>query len=124
MPKIRLTKLAEEYDTPFEEALELVKDKLPKDQVTGKGKLTWIGEEGQKMIADGLMITEITPKYYKGQVIKECPNPRYNYVHSKEIGKKVPVLIPNRYRGQMTGKTIHFEAIEDNAGVSYRYIKL
>ena len=46
MPKVLLTKIAEEYETPFDEALMLAQTKLPKDQVTGKGKRTWIGEQG------------------------------------------------------------------------------
>jgi len=44
MPKKRLTELADQYDVSFEEAFEIVKEKLPEDQVTGRGKLTWIGE--------------------------------------------------------------------------------
>ena len=123
MPKKRLTELADQYDVSFEEAFEIVKEKLPADQVTGRGKLTWIGEVGQSILDESLMIDEITPKHYTGQVLSECPNDRYNYVHSKEIGKRVPVLIPSRHRGKMVGKVITFEAIEDNKGVSYRYVK-
>jgi len=123
MPKKRLTELADQYEVPFEEALEIVKEKLPTDQVTGRGKLTWIGEVGQAILDDSLMIDEITPKHYTGEVLGECPNDRYNYVHSKEIGKRVPVLIPSRNRGKLVGKVITFEAIEDNKGVSYRYVK-
>jgi hypothetical protein len=123
MPKKRLTEIAEEYDIPFEEALEISTNKLPPEQVTGKGKLTWIGEDGQEIFKNSLMIDEITPKHYSGNVISECPNKRYNYVYSKEIGKKVPVLIPARFRGQMVGKRITFEAITDDKGSTYRYIK-
>ena len=123
MPKKRLTELANQYDVSFEEAFEIVKEKLPEDQVTERGKLTWIGEVGQAILDESLMIDEITPKHYTGQVLSECPNDRYNYVYSKEISKKVPVLIPSRNRGKMVGKVITFEAIEDNKGVSYRYVK-
>ncbi len=123
MPKIRLTQLAEKYDVPFEEAFEIVKEKLPEDQVTGKGKLTWIGEVGQEILENSMMIDEITPKHYVGQILSECPNDRYNYTYSKEIKKKVPVLIPARFRGKMVGKTITFEGIEDGKGVTYRFVK-
>jgi hypothetical protein len=123
MPKKRLTELAEHYDVPFEEAMQIVTEKLPKSEVTGRGKITWIGESGQEILENSMMIDEITPKHYQGNVIAECPNQRYNYVYSKEIGKKVPVLIPARYKGKMIGKMMTFEAIEDERGVTYRYIK-
>ena len=82
-----------------------------------------MSEEGQSIVEDGLFIDEIIPHNYIGKVLSECPNPRYNYVYSKEIGKRVPVMIPRRWQGQMVGKKITFEAIEDESGVSYRYVK-
>jgi hypothetical protein len=124
MPKVKLTKLAEEYELPFKEALEVVHEKLPPDSLTGKGKNTWVSEAGQSIIKEGLFITEIMPKTYVGKVLKECPNPRYNYVYNKDIGKRVPVMIPRRYQGKMVGKNIHFEAVEDDTGVSYRYARV
>lgn len=124
MPKVKLTKLAEEYELPFEEAFEVAHEKLPPESLTGKGKNTWVSEEGQSIIREGLFITEIMPKTYKGKVLKECPNPRYNYVYNKDIGKRVPVMIPRRIQGKMIGKSIHFEGIEDNKGVSYRYVRV
>ncbi len=123
MPKIKLVNIAKKYGVEFDDALSIVEEKLPPEQVTGTGKNTWIGEVGQEILDYSMMIDEITPYNYTGKVISECPNNRYNYVHSKEIGKKVPVLIPARHRGNMVGKTITFEAIEDNAGVSYRFVK-
>lgn len=124
MPKVKLTKLAEEYELTFEEAIEVAQEKLPTECLTGRGKNTWVSEEGQSIIKEGLFINEIIPKTYTGKVLKECPNPRYNYVFNKDIGKRVPVLIPRRYQGKMVGKNIHFEAIEDNTGVSYRYVRV
>jgi hypothetical protein len=123
MPKRKLIDIANEYDMEFDEALMLVTDKLPKDQVTGKGRGTWIGKDGQDILHSSLMIPEITPKHYKGQVTSECPNKRYNYIYSKDLGKKVPVLIPAKFRGKMIGKIVTFEAIEDGSGVTYRYVK-
>ncbi len=52
-----------------------------------------------------------------------CPNPRFNMVHFVEIGKKVPVLMPNRLKDRFLGKIICFEVIESETGVSYRYVK-
>ena len=123
MPKQRLASIAEEYEVPFEEAIKIIKDKIPKEFVTGSGKNTWISEEGQAIINDGFFINEIIPKNFIGHVLKECPNPRYNFVYSKEIGKRVPVMIPGQLRGKLINKVICFEGIQDATGTSYRYIK-
>ena len=123
MPKKRLKQIAEEYEVEFTEALEIVKNKVPNDFVTGVGKNTWISEEGQDILEDGLFIDEIIPRNFVGNVLNECPNPRYNSVISKEIGKRVNVMIPRKWQGKLVGKSITFEAIEDTNGVSYRYIK-
>ena len=103
MPKIKLTALSDEYEVTFEEAIGVVTEKIPEEYITGRGKNTWISEEGQEIIKDGLFIDEIIPKNY--------------------IGKKVPVMIPRRLQGRFVGKMINFEAIEDLKGVSYRYVK-
>jgi hypothetical protein len=123
MPKVKLTQIANDYEVSFDEALQILQEKVPAEYITGKGKNTWLSEEGQSIVEDGLFIDEIIPHNYIGKVLSECPNPRYNYVYSKEIGKRVPVMIPRRWQGQMVGKKITFEAIEDESGVSYRYVK-
>ena len=51
-----------------------------------------------------------------------APNPHYIYVYIKELGKKVPVIIGKRYIGRLNKKNIDIEAIQDNQGVSYRYV--
>tara|TARA_R110002020_G_scaffold6192_1_gene25877 strand:- start:2133 stop:2504 length:372 start_codon:yes stop_codon:yes gene_type:complete len=121
--KIKLTEFAQYHETDFNEALDIVKEKLPEEYITGKGKNTWLSVEAQDILADGMLINEIIPKHYKGKVLSICPNPRFNMVHFVEIGKKVPVLIPNRLKGKFLGKVICFEVIESETGVSYRYVK-
>ena len=123
MPKIKLTTLSDEYEVTFEEAIDIVLEKIPKEYITGKGRNTWISEEGQAIIKEGLFIDEIIPKTYIGKVVAECPNPRYNFVYNEDIGKKVPLMVPRRLQGRLLGKMINFEAIEDIKGVSYRYVK-
>lgn len=123
MPKKKLIQIAEEQEVEFEEAMRIALEKLPEGSLTGRGKNTWVTEEGTEILESSFMIEEIIPKHFKGKVLKECPNPRYNYVYSKEIGKRVPVLVPSRYKGRMIGKVITFEAIQDKGGVSYRYAK-
>jgi len=121
--KIKLTEFAQYHETDFDEALDIVKEKIPEEYITGKGKNTWLSVEAQDILADGMLINEIIPKHYRGKVLSICPNPRFNMVHFVEIGKKVPVLIPNRLKGKFLGKVICFEVIESETGVSYRYVK-
>jgi hypothetical protein len=122
MPKTRLSKIAEEQEVEFDEALRIATEKLPEGSVTGTGRNTWVTEEGAKILEDSFMIDEIIPKHFTGTVIAECPNPKYNVVFSKEIGKRANVLLPRKWQGKLLKKIITFEAIEDSKGVSYRYV--
>ena len=121
--KVKLTEFAEYHDTDFDEALKIAREKLPQEYISGKGRNTWISPEGQDILCDGLLINEIIPKHFRGKVLSICPNPRFNMVHFKEIGKKVPVLVPNRFSERFLGKMICFEVIKSETGVSYRYVK-
>ena len=123
MPKKRLIQIASEQEVEFEEAMRIAQEKLPEGSLTGTGRNTWVTEEGTKILEDSFMIEEIIPKHYTGMVLSECPNPRYNYVHNKEIGKKVPMLVPRKWQGKLVGKMVTFEAISDNKGTSYRYVR-
>ena len=123
MPKKKLIQIAEEQEVKFDEAMRIALEKLQEGSLTGRGKNTWVTEEGAEILEGSFMIEEIIPKHFKGKVLKECPNPRYNYVYSKEVGKRVQVLVTSRYKGRMIGKVITLEAIEDKGGVSYRYAK-
>ena len=122
MPKKKLTQLAKEQEVTFDEAMQIAIDKLPEGSLTGKGKNTWVSEEGTKILEESLMINEIIPKHYSGTVLAECPNPKYNVVFSKEIGKRVNVLLPRKWQGKLIKKIITIEAIEDTKGVTYRYV--
>jgi len=123
MPKKKLAKIAEEQEIKFEEAMRIATDKLPEGSLTGKGKNTWVSEEGTIILEKSFMIEEIIPKHYEGNVVSECPNPRYNYVVSKSIGKRVPVLVPRKLQGKLIDKKITFEGISDIKGTSYRYVR-
>jgi len=102
--------------------MQIATDKLPEGALTGKGRNTWVSEEGTKILEDSLMIDEIIPKHFTGVILAECPNPKYNVFFSKEIGKRVNVLLPRKWQGKLIKKTITVEAIEDTKGVSYRYV--
>jgi hypothetical protein len=123
MPKKKLTKIAEEQEIEFDEALALAQDKLPEGSLTGRGKNTWVTEEGTKILETSFCIEEIIPKHFKGVVLQEAPNPKWNYVKHPETKKRVPVLIHRRWQGRLLGKEITFEAIEDVSGVTYRHVK-
>lgn len=123
MPKKKLVKIAEEQEVDFDEAMCIAVEKLPEGSLTGKGRNTWVTEEGTAILEDSFMIEEIIPKHYSGIVLCECPNPKFNYVYNKEIGLKVPMLIPRKWQGKLIKKQVTFEAIEDVNGTSYRYVR-
>jgi hypothetical protein len=123
MPKKKLVKIAKEQEVDFDEAMCIAVEKLPEGSLTGKGRNTWVTEEGTAILEDSFMIEEIIPKHYSGIVLCECPNPKFNYVYNKEIGLKVPMLIPRKWQGKLIKKQVTFEAIEDVNGTSYRYVR-
>ena len=124
MPKIRIGALADELDADVDNLVSLAKSKLCSSMITGKGgKALWINVDGQEILRMAVDIPEIVPKHYKGYVIKSAANPRYIYALIKEIGKKVPVCVPRKLRKALVGKNIKIEAIEDEVGVSYRYVR-
>jgi len=122
MAKVKLTKIADRFESSFDSFLNLAKRKLSAEMLTGKGRNTWVNEEGQKILVDCMYIEEIVPKHFKGNVLAEAPNPSYVFAYIDEIKMKVPVVIPRRYKGKMKGKTITIEMIEDVRGRSYRYV--
>jgi hypothetical protein len=123
MPKKKLIHIVSEQEVEFDKAMQIAQDKLPEGSLTGKGRNTWVTEEGTAILEESFMIEEIIPKHYIGQVLGECPNPRYNYVFNREIDKKIPMLVPRKWQGKLIGKTVTFEAISDNTGTSYRYVR-
>jgi len=122
MAKVKLTKLASQFAQDFDSFFELAKSKLSADMLTGKGKNTWVDEEGQKILIDCMYVEEIVPKHYKGKVLAEAPNPSYVFAYINEIQMKVPVVIARKHKGKMKGKTITIEMIEDVRGRSYRHV--
>tara|TARA_R110000824_G_scaffold212744_3_gene399079 strand:- start:2810 stop:3196 length:387 start_codon:yes stop_codon:yes gene_type:complete len=121
MAKVRIIQLAKEWGVDVDELISLANDKLSDKMLTGKLRATWISEEGQKILKDATSIPECVPKHYEGRVIKPAANPNYVYAFIKEIDKKVPVIVPRRWRGRLRGKNVLIEAIQDVNGTSYRY---
>lgn len=123
MAKVRLTKMASQMSSSFDKFMDLAKEKLSEDMLSGKGRNTWVDEEGQKILVDSCFVSEIIPKHYKGIVTSEAPNPSYVFAYISEITMRVPVVIPRRLRGRLRGKKITIEMIEDEKGKSYRYVR-
>jgi hypothetical protein len=124
MPKKRLKTIAAEHEVQVDEIVELVETKLPEHTVTGTGYARWINEEGQELLARAVDIPELMPKRYRGVVHSKAPNRSYVYVYIQEIQKKVPMVIARRYENWLTqGKEVDVEAIEDEKGTSYRYVR-
>ena len=124
MPKKRLKTIAAEHDVQVDEIVELVESKLPEHTVTGTGYARWINEEGQELLAEAVDIPELMPKRYRGIVHSKAPNRSYVYVYIHEIQKKVPMVIARKFEDWLTkGKQVSVEAIEDERGTSYRYVR-
>tara|TARA_Y100001972_G_C7603777_1_gene302577 strand:- start:175 stop:546 length:372 start_codon:yes stop_codon:yes gene_type:complete len=123
MAKVRLIKIASDFKLEFDKLLQLAQSKLSQEMLTGRGKNTWIDEEGQSILIESMYIEEIVPKHYRGKVVSMAPNPSYVFAYIKELCMRVPVIVPRRYRNTMKGKTITIEMIEDVRGKSYRYVK-
>jgi hypothetical protein len=126
--KVKLTELAEELKIGFEEAQAVANEKLMKTQMTGKGRNTWLTEEGAATLRLWKEVPEVVPTTLYGYVLYDAPNP--NYVYAKIDGRdgKVPVVIPRKLRGKLgpkekgtKGKRIPIHAITDATGTTYRY---
>ena len=90
MPKRKLTEIADEMGISFDKALEVSSLHLDESMVTGRGKNTWINEEGQDIMDTSIPVAQI----YRGRVLSVCPNPRFSYVYIKEMLRKVPIIMP------------------------------
>ena len=124
MPKKRLKTIAEEHNVQVDEIVELVDSKLPVHTITGTGYARWINEEGQELLAEAVDIPELMPKRYRGIIHSKAPNRSYVYVYIHEIKKKVPMVIARKFEDWLTkGKQVNVEAIEDDKGTSYRYVR-
>ena len=119
MAKKKLTNIAEEYGLTFEEAQELVFKHLDEETVTGRGKNTWINEEGQTALDDIIAM----PVLYRGKVLSEAPNRNFLIVYIKDILRKVPVRIPARMQGLLLGKMIYVQAETIGEEMKYKWVR-
>ena len=120
MPKKRLTQIAEEYGISFEDSLDIVFKELEEDMVAGKGKNTWVDEDGQRVLDELISM----PVLYRGPVLAKAINPNYVMVYIRELSKKVPVKVPRKWQAKITpGKIIYVEADNSGAEAKYNWVK-
>ena len=119
MAKKKLTNIAEEYGLTFEEAQELVFKHLNEETVTGRGKNTWINEEGQTALDDVIAM----PVLYRGKVLSEAPNRNFLIVYIKDILRKVPVRIPLKMQGLLVGKMVYVQAETVGEEMKYKWVR-
>jgi hypothetical protein len=117
MAKKKLTQIAEEYEISLEKAQDFVTNNLEEEMVTGRGKGTWVNDDGQEIFEQMIPINIL----YRGKVMQLAPNPRYVWAHIKELGKKVPVKVPLRFSRGLLGKVIHIEANNKGDEPTYEF---
>jgi hypothetical protein len=117
MSKKKLIEIAEEYEISFEKAQDFVTNNLEEEMVTGRGKGTWVNDDGQEIFEQMIPINIL----YRGKVMQLAPNPRYVLAHIKELGKKVPVKVPLRFSKGLLGKVIHIEANNKGDEPTYEF---
>ena len=119
MAKRKLTQLAEEYGKSFEELYDLAVNNFEEDMLSGRGRNTWVDEQGQALLDDMVAM----PVIYRGKVLSECPNKQYIMVHHRDRSCKVPVKITKRMVGKLLGKVIYFEENRDGDSLTYHWVK-
>lgn len=123
MPKVKLINIAKENEFEFELAFKIAKENLKEEMLTGKGKATWVNEEGQCILDALLIAPELHPEEYRGQVVRLAPNKSYVYVKVKEFKKTVACVVPRNLQETLIQKNIWMEEIKDKKGSTFRYLK-
>lgn len=122
--KVKLTDLADELDVEFKELFKTAKEKVP-DELTGRGKNTWVTEHGADELRLNADVPEVVPECFKGRVKSVMPNRRWVEVVIDGVPGKQHVLIGGRMCGDMLiGKIIPIHKITDVTGSTFRHAKL
>ena len=85
MAKTKATALAEELEVDFLTISTIIEENVSEDDISGKGKNTWLTEDAVNIVKDKLDIPELVPNYFVGKVTHQAPNPNYVYVYLKEL---------------------------------------
>ena len=125
--KVRLTKIAQELGITYEEAQKLKGTKLDPTNYSGRGKGTWLTEEGARKLSLAIDIPAVVPEVLEARHIRDAPNPNWCYVVIKGFKgnpSTYPVAIPRRLHGKLNGKNFPIHAITDSTGTTYRHAQL
>ena len=115
MAKKKLKQIAQEFEIPFEKARDIAFQHLEEEMITGKGKNTWINEEGQKIFDS---MTPV-PVIYRGRVIRPMPNPNYVLAKVPELLTTVKVKAKLHVVKNLIGKYIYIQS--ENLGNETKY---
>lgn len=108
MAKKRLKEIIAEYDITEDQALDIVRNVLDEEMVTGRGKNLWINEFGQAMFEDHVSV----PIIRRGKCVRLAPNELYIFVKCQELNGIVPARIKRGKQKQYLNKVVYVE--EDN----------
>jgi hypothetical protein len=118
MAKKKLKQIAEEFDITFEKAQDLAFANLEEEMITGKGKNTWINEDGQKVF-DAIIPV---PVIYRGRVVRLMPNPRFVLTRIPDLNTTVPVKAKLNVAKNLNGKYIYIQVDNSNNNTTYHHI--
>jgi hypothetical protein len=119
MPKRRLTEIAKEFDIPFEQMREKVFQHLEEDMISGRGKNTWIDENGQRVLDEVIPV----PVIYRGRVVRACNNPLFVFAKIPELGKCVNVRVKHGMAKNLVNKYIYIQADNTYGETQYTYTR-
>tara|TARA_R110001592_G_scaffold228749_1_gene485286 strand:+ start:3890 stop:4261 length:372 start_codon:yes stop_codon:yes gene_type:complete len=118
MAKKKLKQIAEEFEISFEKAQEIAFQNLEEEMITGRGKNTWINEEGQKVFDS---MTPV-PVIYRGRAIRLMPNPNYVLVKVPELVSTVRVKAKLNIAKNLVGKYLYIQAENLNNETKYYHV--
>ena len=118
MAKKKLKQIAEEFEIPFEKAQDIAFEHLEEEMITGKGKNTWINEDGQKVFDS---MTPV-PVIYRGRAIRLMPNPNYVLAKVPELVTTVVVRAKLNIAKDLVGKYFYIQADNTNSQTKYHHI--
>ena len=118
MAKKRLRQIAEEFDISFEKAQDFAFQNLEEEMITGKGKNTWINEDGQ-IVFDSIIPV---PVIYRGRVVRLMPNPSFVLTRIPDLNTTVPVKAKLSVAKNLNGKYIYVQVDNSNNNSTYHHI--
>tara|TARA_R110002153_G_scaffold72533_2_gene189689 strand:- start:4914 stop:5285 length:372 start_codon:yes stop_codon:yes gene_type:complete len=118
MAKKKLKQIAEEFDISFEKAQDLAFQNLEEEMITGKGKNTWINEDGQ-IVFDTIIPV---PVIYRGRVVRLMPNPRFVLTRIPDLNTTVAVEAKLNIAKNLNGKYIYVQVDNSSNNSTYHHI--